>query len=132
VISATSSCACTTPATSAPTSSAPNRHGSPSRSTTSKPTPPPQQTQELLAEDVTDKFDELVAVLDRINIAQVWDAATEDERRTLLDELLGSVTVLPDRLVVEVHGAPPLQVAFGEVGLKSPPDSEFRGVGGGT
>lgn len=89
-------------------------------------------TEELHVEDVSGRFEDLVQLLDRIRIEQVWEAATEDERRTLLDELLAAVTVLPDRLVVEMHGAPPLQVALDEVGLKSPPDSDFRGVGGGT
>lgn len=59
-------------------------------------------------------------------------AATDDERRKLLDELLSSMKVLPYRLVVEVRGAPPLLVGLDEVGLKPPPDSDFRGVGGGT
>ena len=39
------------------------------------------------------------------------------------------ITVHADRLRVEIHGAPPLNVAFGEVGLK---DSGLGGVGGGT
>ena len=62
-----------------------------------------------------------------------------------------SVTIHPNRLQVTVHGAPPLNVAFQEVGLKPPPasadsannpkskearpngtDSKFCGVGGGT
>lgn len=89
-------------------------------------------SEELQAEDVAGRFEELVKLLDGIQVAQIWEAATEDERRKLLDELLSAVRVLPDRLVVEIHGAPPLQVALEEVGLKSPPDSEFRGVGGGT
>lgn len=47
----------------------------------------------------------------------------------MLDELLDNVTVHPDRLVVTVHGAPPRNVAFSEVG---PKDSELSRVGGGT
>ncbi len=47
----------------------------------------------------------------------------------MLDELLDRVTVQPDRLVVAILGAAPLNVGFSEVGLK---DSNFRGVGGGT
>jgi hypothetical protein len=86
---------------------------------------------DLRDDDVTSKFDQLVTLLDRIKVSELWRAATEQERRTLLDELLAGVTVLPDRLVVEVHGAPALNVAYSEVGLK-PPHSEFHGVGGGT
>ena len=85
----------------------------------------------LQADDVTNRFEQLITVLDRIDVAQLWEAATDEERRTLLDELLDSVTVLDDRLLVGVHGAPPLAVAFSEVGLKAP-HSEIGGVEGGT
>ena len=73
----------------------------------------------------------MAQLLDHLDVSRLWDASTESERRTLLDEPLGEVTVHPDRLVVEVHGAPALNVAFSEVGLKAP-DSEIGGVGGGT
>ena len=88
--------------------------------------------EQLREKDVRHRFEEIVAIIDRINVEAIWQAATEDERRKLLDELLDSVTVLPDRLLVKMHGAPPLQVALDEVGLKPPPGSDFRGVGGGT
>jgi hypothetical protein len=81
------------------------------------------------ADDLSKKFDQLAELLDRIDVSGLWEAASDSERRRLLDEILASVTVLPDGLVVEVHGAPPLNVGFGEVGLK---DSEKGGVGGGT
>lgn len=79
------------------------------------------------SEDLADKFRQVVDLLDQIDIRRLWDAANEVERRKLLDELLGSVTVHPDRLVVSIHGAPPLNVGFSEVGLK---DSNLGGVGG--
>jgi hypothetical protein len=47
----------------------------------------------------------------------------------LIDELLDFVTVFPDHLEVTVGGAPPLNVLYGEVGLK---ESETVRVGGGT
>jgi hypothetical protein len=80
-------------------------------------------------DDLAQRFDEVAALLDSIDLDRLWSQATEAERRTMLDELLDNVTVLPDRLVVAIHGAPPLNVGFSEVGLK---DSDFRGVGGGT
>lgn len=86
---------------------------------------------QLRADDLTVRFEQLIELLDRIDVAALWAAATDDERRTLLDELLDSVTVLDDRLLVGVHGAPPLAVAFSEVGLKAP-HSEIGGVEGGT
>ncbi|MGE0881257.1 MAG: recombinase family protein [Acidimicrobiia bacterium] len=86
-------------------------------------------TQNLEADELARRFDQVAALLDSINLDRLWATATDTERRTLLDELLESVTVHPDRLVVAIHGAPPLNVGFTEVGLK---DSENRGVGGGT
>lgn len=83
----------------------------------------------LEIDDLTARFDQVSAVLDRLNITDLWRSATEGERRILLDELLAGVTVHPDRLQVEIHGAPPLNVAFAEVGLR---DSGLGGVGGGT
>lgn len=83
----------------------------------------------LRSDDLLDRFDQLAQLLDQIQIMDLWANATETERRTLLDELVENVTVLPDHLVVEVHGAPPLRVAFAEVGLK---ESGSGGVGGGT
>ncbi|HEX2574936.1 MAG TPA: recombinase family protein [Aquihabitans sp.] len=86
-------------------------------------------TEQLQSDDLADRFEDLAALLDRIDVGRLWDAATEAERRKLLDELLSAITVHPDRLVVQVHGAPALNVAFSEVGLK---DSELSGVEGGT
>ncbi len=85
--------------------------------------------EQVHADDLSTKFDQLAELLDRIDVARLWEAATDGERRKLLDELLAAVTVHPGRLVVEVHGAPPLNVAFSEVELK---DSELSGVGEGT
>ena len=91
-----------------------------------------EATAQAEADDLLLRFDQLLALLDRIDVATLWDHATDAERRTLLDELLGSVTVHDDRLVVAIHGAPPLNVAFPEVGLKAASHSENGGVGGGT
>ena len=41
---------------------------------------------------------------------------SDAEKLALLDELLDNVTVHPDRIVVSIHGAPPLNVAFAERG----------------
>lgn len=86
-------------------------------------------TAKLRNDDLLDRFDDLAKLLDQIGIVELWANATETERRTLLDELIEHVTVLPDHLVVEAHGAPPLRVAFAEVGLK---ESGSGGVGGPT
>jgi site-specific DNA recombinase len=79
--------------------------------------------------DLADRFDQVSQLLEQLNIDRLWKAATEQEQRTLLDELIESVIVMPDHLQVAVNGAPPLKVLPSEVGLK---DSEIAGVGGGT
>lgn len=82
-------------------------------------------------QDLAGRFEDVISLLDRLDIETLWEHATEVERRQLLDELLAGVIVHRDRLQVQVHGAPALNVTFSEVGLKEP-DSGFRCVGGGT
>lgn len=86
-------------------------------------------TEALEQTDLDVRFEEVVQVLEDLNVADLWPHATEGEKRTLLDELLQQITIHPDRLTLHFHGAPPLNVAFSEVGLK---DSELSRVGGGT
>lgn len=92
--------------------------------TTPKPSPPTPSNRPNLPPG-----SKVLKVLDEVRLPEPRPYATEAERRTLLDELVESVTVHPDRLTVHLHGAPPLNVAFSEAGLK---DSELSGVGGGT
>ena len=75
------------------------------------------------------KFEEVAALLASLDIERVWDAATERERRILVEQLVESITVLPDHLEVKIAGTPPLNVLYSEVGLKG---SEIVGVGGGV
>lgn len=75
------------------------------------------------------RFEELLQVLDDIRIDDLWPHATHAERRTLLDELVDHVEVHVEHLSVHLQGAPPLRVAFDEVGLKH---SGLRRVGGGS
>ncbi len=79
------------------------------------------------SDDVAGHFEDVVAVLTKLDIDRTWAAATELERRVLLDEFLGEVTVLPGYLNVTIHGASPVHVLYQEVGLK---ESEFDLVGG--
>ena len=79
--------------------------------------------------DLLQRFDDVAALLAALDVERVWNAATEVERRVLIDEFLEEVLVLPDYLDVTVHGAPPLHVLYQEVGLK---ESGFDRVGGGT
>ena len=75
------------------------------------------------------RFERVAGVLSQLDIAAVWRAAEDSERRVLVEEFLEWVTVFPDHLEVSVVGAPALNVLLGEVGLK---ESEIVGVGGGT
>ena len=68
-------------------------------------------------------------MLATLDVDKTWSAATEVERRVLIDEFIEEISVLPDYLDVKVHGAPPLHVRYQEVGMK---DSGFDRVGGGT
>jgi len=80
------------------------------------------------ADDVRRRFEEVAQVLADLDIERSWAAATEMERRILIEELVESVTVLSDHLEVNVSGAPRLHVLYQEVGLK---ESVFDRVGGG-
>ena len=81
------------------------------------------------SDDVAQHFEAVAQMLATLDVDKTWRAATEVERRVLIDEFLEEVTVLPDYLDVKVHGAPPVHVLYQEVGLKeSGPDR----VGGGT
>lgn len=81
-----------------------------------------EQTEaQLVAE-----FEEVAALLGAMDIAALFSFASEVERRQLIDELIESVIVQPDHLQVKIHGAPSLNVALAEVGLRV----ENNGVGG--
>src|SRR3546814_13440946 len=81
-------------------------------------------------DQLVEAFDQIAGPLADLNIEPVWTSATEQERRTLLDELHDRVAVFPDHLEVQVHGAPRLNLALAEVRLAS--REPIGGVGGGT
>lgn len=45
------------------------------------------------------------------------DTAADTERWTLVKDFVDSISIYPDRLTVQVAGAPPFIVALDEVGL---------------
>ena len=79
--------------------------------------------------ELEQRFEQDLEQLRGPDIDVFWAAATDEERRVLVHELLEAVTVFPDHLEVNLHGAPVLNVLLGEVGLKVP---EIVGVGGPT
>jgi hypothetical protein len=81
---------------------------------------------EAAQDDLSQRFEAVVTLLQSLDLASLWAAADEGERRVLVDELVESVTVWEDHLSVVVAGAPALNVTLEEVGLKS----QNVGVGG--
>jgi hypothetical protein len=79
----------------------------------------------MSVEQVSQGFEAIAAYLAKIDVPAIWEAATEQERRVLIDELLDRVEVHEDHLEVVVHGAPRLNVTLGELGLAGP-DGEKR------
>jgi len=63
------------------------------------------------------RFEDVAAVLAELDVDRIWDAASSDEKRVLVDELLSEVALYPDHLEVEVAGTPRLDVLLDEVGL---------------
>lgn len=84
-----------------------------------------EQAVEVAAGELEEKFEQVAAILMALDIDQLWQAATDAERRTLIEELVQHVAIFPDHLEVTVAGAPRLNVLLSEVGLK-----ESRTVGG--
>jgi hypothetical protein len=82
-------------------------------------------------DDSLDQFDRAVTMLAELDWDVIWDAATDTERRTLLDEFLVRLDVFADHLEVEIRGAGKLNVALRDVGLRNR-SVETAGVGGGT
>ena len=72
-----------------------------------------QRTMERAA----DQFDEVSSLLADLNLESMWDEANLAERRILIEDLVDSVNIFPDRLTVQVVGAPPILVTLQEVGL---------------
>ncbi len=63
------------------------------------------------------KFDHVSILLNDLNLDEFWEEASPAERRILVDDLVDSVNIFPDRLTVQVAGAPPILVTLREVGL---------------
>ena len=63
-------------------------------------------------------FDALVEQFSGIDFDQIWEEATPAERRILIEDFLENIYLYPDRLTVQVAGAPPITVTLHEVGLR--------------
>jgi hypothetical protein len=74
--------------------------------------------EESRREAEVDKFDRVAELLTSFDVQRIWDCATDVERWALVKDLIDSVCIYPDRLTVQVAGAPPFIVDLHEVGLK--------------
>ncbi len=68
-------------------------------------------------EEAVERFDQVAELLAGMDVDRIWKEATLVERRALVEDLIDSVRVYPDRILVEVAGAPPFTIALDEVGL---------------
>jgi hypothetical protein len=80
-------------------------------------------------DDLAARFEKVAALLRDLDIDRMWAAATPLEKRSLVEDLVEAVVIHPDRLVVEVAGAPPLLVTLAEVGLRADRARESRTSG---
>ena len=70
-------------------------------------------------ERAIDKFDHVSVLLAELDLESLWEKASATERRVLVEDLIDSVSFYPDRLTVQVAGAPPILVTLEEVRLHS-------------
>jgi hypothetical protein len=69
-------------------------------------------------EELAERFEDAAEVLAGFDFDEIWDEATADERRMIIEDLLDSVLFYPDQLMVQVLGAPPILVTLGEAVLR--------------
>ena len=75
------------------------------------------ERKNLEAERAIDQFDHVATLLAELDLESLWEEASVAERRILVEDLVDSVRFYPDRLTVQVAGAPPILVTLEEVGL---------------
>jgi hypothetical protein len=91
---------------------------------------PGRATEKARISELAGRFEDAAPVLRGMDVDELWEEASEQERRVLVEELLGAVSIFPDHLEVTVAGVPRLNVTLEEVGLKAGV-WQFGGVGGG-
>jgi site-specific DNA recombinase len=78
------------------------------------------EREQIALETMHQGLEDVWRVLEALDFEEIWPAATEQEKRVLVEELLESVAIFPDHLEVTAVGMPVLSVLPEEVGLKSP------------
>ena len=72
-----------------------------------------EQRRHLVAQ-----FDRVADTLRNLDVDVLWAAATDGERRKLINELVDAVIVHADHLEVAIFGVPPIKVLLSEAGLR--------------
>jgi len=88
------------------------------------------QGRAAAAQPALPTFEDIARHLADLDIDEIWQEATNDERRILANDLIEGVAVFPDHLEVTVTGAPKMNVNLQEVGLTG--GSTSYGVGDPT
>jgi hypothetical protein len=89
-----------------------------------------QEGQAARSGELLARFEEVLVVLSRMSIEDMWEEAAEREKRVLVGELIEKITLFPDHLEVSIAGAPKMNVTLQEVGLRA--GLQSRGVGGAS
>ena len=74
--------------------------------------------ERLARDEAAEKFEEVTQILTRLDFEEIWKHATASEKKLLVDDLVDAVRIFPDRLTVQVVGAPPILITLDEVGLR--------------
>ena len=78
---------------------------------------------------LADQFEQVAILLRTMDTDALWNAANDRELKVLVNEIIESVIVYADRLQVVINGAPPITVAFSEVGLREMQQPPFQAAG---
>jgi site-specific DNA recombinase len=76
------------------------------------------ERQEVVVGEAISRFGSLGGLLCDLDIDSFWAEATNAERKILVQDLVDEVRIYPDRISVQVAGAPPIVVMPEEVGLR--------------
>jgi hypothetical protein len=79
--------------------------------------------------DLSARFEEVVAVLTDLDMDAIWQEATDEEKRVLVERFVDEVAMYPDHLEVAISGTPRLNFTLDEVGLEG---LQTVGASGGT
>ncbi|MEX1207444.1 MAG: recombinase family protein [Acidimicrobiia bacterium] len=87
------------------------------------------ETQRRLEErnEIAQAFEDVARHLADLDIDEIWQEATDQERWIIASDLLDEIVFFPDHLEVKVSGAPRMNVTLREVGLTG--GSSFQRVG---